>query len=477
MKVTSYINGQRVEGEGESIPVDSPLNGKIIGEVSLLSTCQFDDAVATIKHAQMLWGNQTFKKRTEVIFRLRELLAMNKDRLAEVIVRENGKTADEAAAEVLKAIELCEFAVSIPALISGRTQFVSAGIDVKEYNQPLGIIASITPFNFPLMVPMWTIPNILVCGNAMVLKPSEKTPRTVLILAELLEEAGLPKGVFNVVQGSREIVEAICDHPDIGCVTFVGSTPIAKVVYRRATYNFKRALCLGGAKNHILVTDEVNAEQTAKEILAAAYGMSGQRCMAASVVLAIGNSDKLIDEIVRQSKEVVLGKTMNPLISKEAVSKVETFLEETSGEILVDGRTFENTADRHGYYIGPSVVLYDRYAGITTDEVFAPTLEIIRCETLEAALEYQNQSPFANGASIYTEYGEYATEASQRLSSGMIGVNIGVPVPRDPFSFGGLKESKFGVGDITGYNSLPLFTQCKKITTKWNIKHKKDWMS
>lgn len=476
-KIGNFINGKIVYGSDKILDVDTPLSGETHAQVALTSKDEFNSYIDDIKESQKEWGNQTFKKRAEVIFNFRQKIIENEKALVETIVKENGKTYGEAKAEVSKAVELCEFAVTVPSLISGRTQFVSTGIEAREYVQPLGIVASITPFNFPLMVPMWTIPNVLVCGNAMILKPSEKTPETVTLLANLLKESGLPDGLFNIVQGDKNMVEAICDHKDIPCVTFVGSTPVAEIVYRRASYNLKRCLALGGAKNHILVTDEVDPVVTASEILSAGYGMSGQRCMAASVVLAIGKSDALIAEIVKQTQAIEVGKTLNPLIDPNNVNLIHNFLENTKGEILVDGRDFENHGDENGFYVGPSVVLYDHYNDMEVAEVFGPTLEIVRCETLQEALDYQNQSPYANGASIYTDLGEHAVEATLNLSSGMLGVNVGVPVPRDPFSFGGLKGSKFGVGDITGYNSLPLFTICKKVTTKWNTKHKKDWMS
>lgn len=474
-KIGNFINGNIEFGNLKCENVLSPNSGDIVAEVCFSTKEDFDNAIDKINSAKDNWKNLTYKKRTEVIFNLRILLKENKDKLIDIICLENGKNKEEANAEVLKAIELCDFAVSIPSLISGKCQFVSEGIEVREFVQPLGIIGCITPFNFPLMVPMWTIPNILVCGNAMIIKPSEKTPSLLIFLANLLKQAGLPDGIFNVIQGGKEIVEAMCDNIYIDCVTFVGSSPIAKLVYKRATSNLKRCLSLGGAKNHIIVTNEVDPIITAKEIIASAYGMSGQRCMAASTLLTVGNCDKLIEEIVNHSKKINSECNLNPLISKEAVNNVYNFLSNTKGNILVDGREFKSNSK--GFFVGASVISYECYDDMEVNEVFAPTIEIVKCETLKEAIDYQNKSPYANGASIYTDIGENALKASTSLSSGMIGVNIGVPVPRDPFSFGGLKISKFGVGDITGYNSIQLFTVCKKITTKWNSNHKKDWMS
>lgn len=476
-QVGNFINGEFTFDEKNAHEIRSPYHDEVIGKVSYANQTDLDEAVKAAKIAQKEWGKLTFKKRSEVLFNLRTLLQANEEDLAKIISLENGKSLQEGVAGVAKAIELCEFAVSIPALVAGKTEIVSTGIEVKEQISPVGIVASITPFNFPMMVPMWTIPNTLACGNAMILKPSESTPITAMKIAELLKEAGLPKGLFTIVNGEKEMVEQLCDHPGIDALTFVGSTPVAKIVYQRATSHLKRCLALGGAKNHILVTDEVNPHIVAKEIASAAYGMSGQRCMAASVVLTVGNCQKVIDELVSISKEMIAGKDLPPLISKAAVAKIHTFLETTPGTILVDGRTAQTEGDANGYFIGPSVVQYDCYEDMPETEIFGPTLEIISVATLEEAIELQNRSPYANGASIFTDTGLYAQMAENGLSSGMLGVNIGVPVPRDPFSFGGLKASKFGYGDITGYGSLPFLTVTRKITTKWNPKDRKDWMS
>lgn len=476
-KIGSFINGQFIYHEETAHPIHSPYDDQQIASVSYALPQDVSEAIAKAKQAQRQWAALTYKKRTEVIFRLRTLLEEQKEDLAETICRENGKSKAEGLAGVSKAIELCEFAVSIPALIAGKTEVVSTGIEVREQISPVGIVASVTPFNFPMMVPMWTIPNTLVCGNAMILKPSEATPITAARIARLLQAAGLPDGLFAVVNGSRDVVEQLCDHPDIHVLTFVGSTPAAESVYRRATSHLKRCLALGGAKNHILVTEETDPKTTASEICSAAYGMSGQRCMAASVVLAIGHCETLIEEIIRLSRNMVCGRDLPPLISRAAVAKVEGYLDQTLGHVVVDGRQAAVEGDPHGYYIGPSVILYDDSDQIDDHEVFGPTLEILRVKTLEEAIAIQNCSPYGNGASIFTDTGLYAMQASEGLSSGMLGINIGVPVPRDPFSFGGLKASKFGYGDITGYGALPLLTVTRKITTKWNPKHRKDWMS
>lgn len=476
-KVDNQIGSETLHNPASVHPITSPLNGQVIGEVSYADSAMIGKAVAKARTAQKQWAQLTYKKRTEVLFAMRQQLLDHEEELAQIITQENGKSLAESQAALAKAVELCEFAVSIPAVIAGRTEFVSSGIEVKEMTFPVGVLACITPFNFPLMVPMWTIPNALVCGNAVILKPSEATPITAMKIAELFAKAGLPDGLLSVVHGEKEVVEALCDHPGIDALTFVGSTPVAKLVYKRATASLKRCLAMGGAKNHILVTEEVDPQIVAKEITSAAYGMSGQRCMAASVVLAIGHCDAVIDQIIALSKEMVAGRDCPPLISQKAVDKVCQYLEKTPGSIVVDGRKAQIEGDPNGYYIGPSVILYDDIELMPEEEVFGPTLEIIKAATLEEAIAYQNCSPYGNGASIFTDTGLYAQKAVLGLSSGMLGVNIGVPVPRDPFSFGGLKGSKFGYGDITGYGSLPFLTTTRKVTTKWNPKDKKDWLS
>ena len=429
-KIGNQIGQETVHNPASVHPVTSPLTGQVIGEVSYADPAMIDRAVAKAREAQRQWAQLTYKKRSEVLFAMRQQLQAHEDELAQIITQENGKSLAESRAAVAKAIELCEFAVSIPALIAGKTEIVSTGIEVKEMTFPVGVLACVTPFNFPLMVPMWTIPNALVCGNAVILKPSEATPVTAMKIAELFAQAGLPDGLLSVVNGEKEVVEALCD-PEI----------------------------------------------VAKEITSAAYGMSGQRCMAASVVLAIGHCGAVIDQIIAISKQMVAGRDCPPLISRKAVEKIGQYLDQTPGTVVVDGRRAMVEGDPNGYYIGPSVILYDTMEAMPEEEVFGPTLEIIQVATLEEAIAYQNRSPYGNGASIFTDTGLYAQEASLGLSSGMLGINIGVPVPRDPFSFGGLKGSKFGYGDITGYGSLPLLTTTRKVTTKWNPKDKKDWLS
>ncbi len=399
-----------------------------------------------------------------------------------ILVREeNGKTMSEAKAEIEKSIELTEFACSLPQLVQGEILEVSKGVECRTEQYPVGVVASITPFNFPFMVPNWSMPNALTLGNAMILKPSEQVPISAMRIAELLTEAGLPDGIFNIVHGDKDIVNAICDHADIDAVSFVGSTKIARVVYQRATSHNKRALTLGGAKNYLLVLPDANHEMTASDVAASMSGCAGQRCMAAAAVLAVGNVDKIIDGICEKAKTIIPGKNLGSVISKEAQMRIENYIseaEEQGAVILVDGRGTTVKNKENGFYVGPTVI--DRVTPdmkIAQEEVFGPVLSIIRVDTIEKALEIENNSQYGNAAAVFTQSGGLAQFVTENVSAGMIGVNIGVPVPREPFSFGGWNQSKFGVGDLTGKSSIEFWTKLKKITTKWNPEAKTNWMS
>ncbi len=401
--------------------------------------------------------------------------------LTKLVQEENGKTYDEAKAEVLKSAELTEFACSMPQLISGELLEVSKGVECRVENYPVGVVASISPFNFPNMVPNWTIPNALVLGNTMILKPSELVPLSANRIAELLKEAGLPKGVFNVVHGSKDAVEAICDHPGIDAVSFVGSTKVAKIVYKRATSNLKRALALGGAKNHLIVLPDANVEMTASNVAASMTGCAGQRCMAAAAMVGVGNVDHIINQLCEEARKIIPGKNLGAIISAKAKERIENYIteaEKDGAKILVDGRNYVVKGKENGFYVGPTVVDFVRpEMKIAKEEVFGPVLSILRTETLDEAISIENSSNYGNAAAVFTQSGGLARYISERASAGMIGVNIGVPVPREPFSFGGWNDSRFGVGDITGKSSIGFWSKQKKITTKWNPESKTNWMS
>jgi malonate-semialdehyde dehydrogenase (acetylating)/methylmalonate-semialdehyde dehydrogenase len=331
------------------------------------------------------------------------------------------------------------------------------------------------------MVPHWTIPNAIALGNCMILKPSEQVPISSNRIAEMLKEAGLPDGVFNVVNGDKEIVEAICDHPDIAAVSFVGSTAIAKVVYRRASSNLKRCVALGGAKNHLIVMPDAHLEMTANNVAASMSGCAGQRCMAGSAMVAVGPVEKIIEKICEEAKKIIAGKTLGSVISKQAKEKIEKYISDAVKEgakVLVDGRNTTVEGSEGGYYVGATVIDFvTPEMAIAQEEVFGPVLVIIRAKDIDEAIQIENSSNYGNAAAVFTQSGSYARYIMDHASAGMIGVNIGVPVPREPFSFGGWNESKFGVCDITGKSSIEFWTQLKKTTTKWNPEAKKNWMS
>jgi malonate-semialdehyde dehydrogenase (acetylating)/methylmalonate-semialdehyde dehydrogenase len=467
--------------KGDFLDVISPLNGEIISQVPLSSSDILDDAVNSAKTALLKWSTIPIKERVQVFYRYKYLLEKNLNELSVLIREENGKTILEAKAEVEKSIELTEFACSLPQLVQGELLEVSKGVECRSERYPVGVVASITPFNFPFMVPNWSMPNALTLGNAMILKPSEQVPISAMRIAEFLAEAGLPDGIFNIVHGDKDIVNAICDHTDIDAVSFVGSTKIARIVYQRATSHNKRALTLGGAKNYLLVLPDANPEMTASDVAASMSGCAGQRCMAAAAVIAVGNVDGIIKGICENAKTIIPGKNLGAVISKEAQERIENYISEAEGQgavVLVDGRGVSVENNENGFYVGPTVI--DQVTpemNIAREEVFGPVLSIIRVDTIEKALEIENNSQYGNAAAVFTQSGGLAQYVTENVSAGMIGVNIGVPVPREPFSFGGWNQSKFGVGDLTGKSSIEFWTKQKKITTKWNPEAKTNWMS
>lgn len=481
-KVNNYINGVFVGTITDRwMNVESPLTGEVIAEVAVSSKDDLDKAVSAAKEAFKTWSKTPIKDRVQVFFRYKRLLEQNINELSALIQEENGKTLDEARAEIEKSIELTEFAVSLPQLIQGEILEVSKGVECRTEHAALGVVASIVPFNFPSMVPNWTIPNAITLGNTMILKTSELVPLSALKIAELLKQAGLPDGVFNIVHGEKEIVEAICDHPDIEAVSFVGSTKVAKIVYQRATSNLKRCLALGGAKNHLLVLPDANPEMTAANVTASMSGCAGQRCMAASAMVAVGQTDHIIEKMVQEAKNVIPGKNLGSVISKAAKERIENYItqaEKDGAKILLDGRNYKVEGKENGYYVGPTIIDFvTPEMSVAKEEIFGPVISIIRSRSLEDALKIENANPYGNAASVFTQSGGLARYVMENASAGMIGVNIGVPVPREPFSFGGWNESRFGVGDITGKSSIEFWTKLKKMTTKWNPEAGINWMS
>lgn len=440
-----------------------------------------DQAVSSAKAAFKTWGKTPIKERVQIFFRFKTLLEKHKTELANLVSEENGKTPEEGLAEIEKSIELTEFACSLPQLITGELLEVSKGIECRTEHVPLGVVASIVPFNFPSMVPCWTIPNAIALGNCMIIKPSEKVPLSVGRIAELLKESGLPDGVLNVIHGNSEIVDAICDHPDIQAVSFVGSTKVAKIVYRRATQNYKRCLALGGAKNHLLVLPDAIPDMTAQNITASMSGCAGQRCMAASAMVAVGEVDHIIDKLCDEARKIVAGKNLGAVINKESKDRIENYINEAEkmgAKILVDGRNTIVNGKEKGTYIGATVIDFvTPDMSVAREEIFGPVISIMRTKTLDEALAIENANPYGNAASVFTQNGAAARYVIEHASAGMVGVNVGVPVPREPFSFGGWNESRFGVGDITGKSSIEFWTKLKKSTTKWNPQAGVNWMS
>ncbi len=482
LPVQNYINGQFVAANTSLlIDVISPLDGALLSTVPMSATADLDDAIAAAKKAFPAWSKTPIKERVQVFFKYKYLLEKHLDELAKLCSEENGKTYGESVAEIEKCIELTEFATSLPQLVTGEVLEVSRGVECRTEYVALGVVASIVPFNFPSMVPNWTMPNAIALGNCMIIKPSEKVPLSCGRIAHLLKEAGLPDGVFNIVHGGVDIVNAICDHPGIEAVSFVGSTKVAKLVYQRSTANLKRCLALGGAKNHLLVLPDAIPGMTAQNIIASMSGCAGQRCMSAGAMIGVGNIDHIIDKICDEARKIIAGENLGAVINKASQDRIEKFIteaEQQGAKVLVDGRNTKVAGKEKGSYVGPTVIDYVTPAmSIAKEEVFGPVISIMRTNNVDEALAIENANPYGNAASVFTQNGGIARYIIERASAGMVGVNVGVPVPREPFSFGGWNESKFGVGDITGKSSIGFWTKLKKSTVKWNAESGINWMS
>jgi len=481
--LTNFIGGRPIEcATGRSRPVTEPNTGAIIAEVPLSNSEDLDLAVKAAKEAQPRWGRMPIKDRVQVFYKMKTLVEAEADHLAQLITQENGKTMAESHGSIARAVECLEYAASLPQFAVGKVLEVSRGVECRTYRYPLGVVAGITPFNFPFMVPLWMIPMAVALGNAFILKPSPQTPLSAMELARLMQESGVPDGIFSVIHGDKDIVESICDHPDIDAVGFVGSTKAARAVYQRATSTGKRVRALGGAKNHLVVVPDADPEMTASNVTASVTGCAGQRCMAASVLLAVGDSDHIIDRIRDKMAGLKAGPDIGSIISEDAYDRITGYLdraESDGAKLLLDGRhAVADDVPAGGRYLGACIIDYatpDHEA--SCDEIFGPTLTIIRCATLDDAIEIENQNPYGNAAAIYTSSGDSAEYFTDRASAGMVGVNIGVPVPREPFAFGGWNESSFGGGDITGETAIDFWTRTKKVTAKWSDKYRGNWMS
>nr|BAW35598.1 putative methylmalonic acid semialdehyde dehydrogenase [Streptomyces sp. RK95-74] len=478
--VNHWIGGKSVEGtSGTYGPVFNPATGAQDTRVALASVEEVDAAVASAKEAYRSWGTVSLSKRSAILYKYRELLDAHRDEIAELITAEHGKVHSDALGEVARGLEIVELACGIAEKLKGElsTQ-VSTGVDVSSIRQPLGVVAGITPFNFPAMVPMWMFPVAIACGNTFVLKPSEKDPSASHRLAELAVEAGLPEGVLNVVNGDKVAVDRLLEHPDIAAVSFVGSTPIAKYIQSKAVEHGKRVQALGGAKNHMLVLPDADLDFAADNAINAAYGSAGERCMAVSVVVAVGDiGDDLVKKIADRAAKLRIGpgndpsSEMGPLITKEHRDKVAGYVRGAAAqgaEVVVDGTGYTVEGHENGFFIGVS--LLDKVpatADAYRDEIFGPVLCVVRAETYDEAIELINSSKWGNGTAIFTRDGGAARRFQLEVEAGMVGVNVPIPVPVGYHSFGGWKDSLFGDQHIYGNDGVHFYTRGKVVTTRW----------
>ena len=477
-RISHWIGGRIVPGEsGRSGPVYNPALGVQTGAVDFASVEEIDRAVATAKEAFPAWRALSLSRRTETMFRIRELVYARREELARILTAEHGKVLSDALGEVQRGLEVIEYCCGIPELLKGGfSEQASTGIDVYSIRQPLGVAVGITPFNFPAMVPMWMWAPALACGNTFVLKPSEKDPSASLLTAELLREAGVPDGVFNVIQGDKVAVDRLLEHPDVASISFVGSTPIARYVYENGTKHGKRVQALGGAKNHMIVLPDADIEMAADAAVSAAYGSAGERCMAISQVVAVGEvAEPLIEAIKERIPKVKVGNgmepdsEMGPLVTREHRERVASYIEGTAGEggtVVVDGR--ETAPDGDGFFLGVSL-LDDLRTGMRAydDEIFGPVLGVTRVGTYDEAVRLVNENPYGNGTAIFTRDGGVARQFQFDVQAGMVGINVPIPVPVAYYSFGGWKASLFGDSHIYGPEGINFYTRGKVVTSRW----------
>ena len=478
--IEHFIDGKIVSGTSDRKgKVFNPAIGKQESEVRLGTKQDLDLAVQKAKKAFEKWSNVTPIQRARIIFKYKEIIEKNSDLLAKMIVSEHGKVYEDAKGSLTRGLEVVEFACGIPQMLKGDfTENVGTNIDSWSVRQPLGVCAGITPFNFPAMVPMWMFPMAIACGNTFVLKPSEKDPSCPLKLAELFSEAGLPDGVLNVVNGDKEVVDAILEHKDISAVSFVGSTPIAKYIYENAAKNEKRVQALGGAKNHCVVMPDCDLDQAVNGVMGAAYGSAGERCMAQSVAVAVGNvGDKLVDELSKKVEALKIGpgmdknSEMGPLVTKEHLERVRGYVDlgiKEGADLVVDGRDIKLQGYEDGYYIGGC--LFDNVKKdmrIYKEEIFGPVLSVVRAKDFNEALNLINDHEFGNGTSIYTRDGDAGRTFANQIKVGMVGINIPIPVPVAFHSFGGWKRSLFGDQHMHGPEGVRFYTKLKTITSRW----------
>jgi malonate-semialdehyde dehydrogenase (acetylating)/methylmalonate-semialdehyde dehydrogenase len=478
-RIEHFINGKHVRGGGRTSDVFNPATGEVSARVALASTAEVDAAVSAARAAYPAWSQLSALRRSRFLFQFKALIEKHHDELATLITREHGKVLSDAKGEVVRGMEVVEFACGIPHLLKGQySDEIGGGIDNWSMRQPLGVVAGITPFNFPVMVPMWMFPVAIACGNTFVLKPSERDPSPSIRIAELLKEASLPDGVFNVVQGDKVAVDALIEHPHIEALSFVGSTPIAEYIYRESTKRGKRVQALGGAKNHLVVMPDADLDHAADALLGAAYGSAGERCMAISVAVAVGKTgDKLVEKLKPRVEALKIldgmdpEAEMGPVVTAVHKAKIESYIEDgvkSGAKVIVDGRGFKAPGREGGFFLAGT--LFDNVTPdmrIYKEEIFGPVLCVVRVPNLDSAIELINKHEFGNGVSCYTRNGGTAREFARRIQIGMVGINVPIPVPMAWHSFGGWKRSLFGGQHIYGEEGIRFYTRYKSVMQRW----------
>jgi malonate-semialdehyde dehydrogenase (acetylating)/methylmalonate-semialdehyde dehydrogenase len=480
-EVGHFIGGKQVPGKsGRSTEFFQPMTGEVLGRVALASKDELRQAVENAKAAQPAWAATNPQRRARVMMKFLELIAKETDSLAEMLAREHGKTIVDAKGDIQRGVEVAEFCTGIPHLLKGEfTEGAGPGIDMYSIRQPLGVVAGITPFNFPAMIPLWKLSPAIACGNAFILKPSERDPGVPMRLAEIMMEAGLPAGILNVVNGDKEVVDAILDDPDVKAVGFVGSSPIAQYVYSRASANGKRAQCFGGAKNHMIIMPDADLDQAADALIGAGYGSAGERCMAISVAVPVGRAtaDALMDKLIPRVESLKVGPSTDPsadfgpMVTKAHMEKVRSYVDigvQEGAKLVVDGRDFKMQGYENGFYMGGC--LFDEVTSdmrIYKEEIFGPVLSVVRAKDYEDALRLPSDHEYGNGVAIYTRDGDAARDFASKVNVGMVGINVPIPVPLAYYTFGGWKASGFGDLNQHGPDAVRFYTKTKTVTSRW----------
>lgn len=480
-QIGHFIGGKHVAGtSGRTADVYQPMDGSVIGQVALASQQEMRAAVENALEAQPKWAAVNPQRRARVLMKFLDLIAQNNDELAELLAREHGKTIPDAKGDIQRGVEVIEFSLGVPNLMKGEfTDGAGPGIDIYSLRQPLGVVAGITPFNFPAMIPLWKLGPAIACGNAFILKPSERDPGVPMRLAELFVEAGGPPGILNVVNGDKEAVDAILDDHDIKAVGFVGSTPIAEYIYARGCANGKRVQCFGGAKNHMIIMPDADMDQAVDALIGAGYGSAGERCMAISVAVPVGKAtaDELVKRLIPRVESLKIGPSTDtsadygPVVTKAAMEKIKSYVDigiEEGAKLVVDGRDFRMQGYENGFYVGGC--LFDNVTKdmrIYKEEIFGPVLSVLRTESYDEALKLTNDHEYGNGTAIYTRDGDAARDFASKVQVGMVGINVPIPVPLAYYTFGGWKRSSFGDLNQHGPDSIRFYTKTKTVTARW----------